>query len=177
MRLEKKSLMDELRHDVTGSPYLILADYRGMSVAQMEDLRIRLGKSHSRMRVIKNSLFRIMAKEMAYDEKMVSGMEGPCAMVYGQGDPVDAAKVLKEFIKENQLPQVKIGIIEKQVISAQDVTKLSELQPKNVLRGMLVNALASPMSRMAGVCRQRVSSVLYVLKAVQESKEKQQASK
>ncbi len=171
MRPEKKAIVDELKSRITDAVFVILTDYRGLSVAKTEDLRRRLQGVNAGFQVVQNRMFRHVARDLSR-EGFESGLKGPSAMVFGSGDVVQAAKILKDFIKENKLPLVKVGSMQGVMISAADVEKLAGLPSIEILRSQLVGTIAAPMTRLVGVMSQKVASLLYVLKAVQEKKEK-----
>ncbi len=171
MRLEKKAYVDLVRNEVQQSNFLILADFRGLTVAKAEDLRRRLQRINARFRVVKNSMLRQVVRELPC-QAVEQSLEGPSAMVTGAGDVVDAAKVLKDFIKENTRPKVKAGALDGAVLSSADVLQMAELPPKKVMQAILVGTIAAPMARLVGVCQQKVASLLYVLNAVVEKKGK-----
>jgi large subunit ribosomal protein L10 len=93
-------------------------------------------------------------------------------MISGSGDVALAAKVLRDFIKEKEKPVVKIGALQGAILSAVDVRSLADLPSREQLYGMLVGTLAAPMQRLVGTLNQKLASVVYVLKAYQEQKEK-----
>ena len=171
MRPEKKSIVDELRGKVSDASFVILADYRGLSVAKTEELRRKLYGVSAQMQVIQNRLFRLVAKELSF-KGFDEAIKGPSAMVYGKGDVVQAAKVLRDFIKEYELPVIKIGSLEGSALSAADVAQLAALPSKHELYARLVGTLAAPMTQLVGVLQQKVASIVYVLKAVEEKKGK-----
>ncbi|NCC49714.1 MAG: 50S ribosomal protein L10 [Spartobacteria bacterium] len=171
MRPEKKSIVEQIRNEVKGSLFVILTDYRGLTVSQTEDLRNRLHGVQAHVRVVKNRMFRHVAREMNYD--MEETLKGPSAMIVGDGDVVATAKVLKDFIRENKLPVLKVGALEGVILSADDVKKLADLPPKPVMQAQLLGTLAAPMTQLMGVMQQKMASIVYVLKAIQEKNEKQ----
>ena len=171
MRPEKKSISEELKRKVSDSVFVILADYRGMSVGKTEELKRKLRGVNANFQVIHNRVFRHVAKELKCDG-FEPGLKGPSAMVFGKGDVVQTAKVLKDFIKQAELPVVKIGSLQGAIISAADISKLAGLPAREVLLAMMVGTIAAPMTQMVGVLQQKVASLLYVLKAAQEKKEK-----
>jgi large subunit ribosomal protein L10 len=171
MRPEKTSITKALKDQVAGSAYVILADYRGLNVAKTEDLRRRLSGVKARYRVINNSLFQHAAPELTA-RGFKDALTGPSAMVSGQGDVVTAAKVLKDFIKENKLPVIKIGALQGEVLTAGDIETLASLPGRETLLGRVVGTIAAPMTQLAGVLHQKVASLLYVLKAIEEKKSK-----
>jgi len=171
MRLEKQSIITDLRARMQGAQFLILADYKGLDVASMSDLRNRLRGAQAQIHVVQNSLVRLVAKDLG-QAGLEPGLTGPSAMISGSGDVALAAKVLRDFIKEKEKPVIKIGALQGAILSAQDVKTLADLPSREQLYGMLVGTLAAPMQRLVGTLNQKVASVVYVLKAYQEKQEK-----
>jgi large subunit ribosomal protein L10 len=170
MRAEKNSIIEEIRSKISDAVFVILADYRGLSVAKTEDLKNRLRGVDAHFQVVQNRMFKRVAKELQYsgfEEKM----QGPSAMVFGNGDVVQAAKILKDFIKENELPLLKVGTMQGVILSRSDIEQLASLPSRETLLAQFVGLLAAPMSQLVGVLQQKVASLVYVLKAAQEKKE------
>jgi large subunit ribosomal protein L10 len=174
MRPEKASIYAEIRRKVSESPFVILADYRGLNVLKMQDLRRRLRGANANIQVVKNRMFRHVAGELGVRVEDPT-LSGPSAMVYGKGDVVSVAKVLKDFIKENDKPKIKAGAMQGTLLTAQDVQSLAALPSRETLLSMVVGTIAAPMSGLVGVLNQKVASLLYVLQAVKEKKEKEAA--
>jgi len=170
MRAEKESIRDELKQKVDGAVFIILTDYRGMSVAQSNDLRVRLSEAEARYQVVQNRMLGFALADVG-GPGLEEGLRGPSAMVYGRGDMVRVAKVLREFVKEHKLPVVKIGSLEGTVLSSQDIEQLAALPSREQLLANVVGALAAPLRSLAGVFHQKVSSLLYALKAIEEKKQ------
>lgn len=171
MRPEKKSIVEEMRGEVKDSGFVILTDYRGLTVSQTENLRKQLARVDARFRVIHNRMFKQFTKELALD-RFDSALKGPSAVVTGRGDVAETAKILRDFIKANKIPAVKMAAVEGQMLQASEVDQLADMPSKPVMRAMLLGTLAAPMTRLAGVLSQKVASVLYVLKAVEDKKQK-----
>jgi large subunit ribosomal protein L10 len=171
MRPEKQAMADEFRSRVKDAAFMILADYRGLSVSKTDELRRRLRGVNARMQVIQNRVFRAVAKEASLPG-LEPALKGPSALVYGPGDVVQAAKVLKDFVRENERPKIKAGALAGALITAQDVEQLAGLPAREVLLAQMLGTIAAPMTRLAGVLNQKVASIVYALKAVQEKKEK-----
>ena len=169
MRPEKASVISEVRERIEGSEYMFLTDYTGMTVEQFEDLRGQLRAANSRMDVVKNSFVKLIAGEKEWTS-LESALAGSTAMVCGEGDVVAVAKVLSDFAKEHEKATVKAGVMGETPLSPEEVKQLAELPSKEVLYGKLVGTLAAPMSQVVGVMHQKVCSLLYVLKAVEEKK-------
>ncbi len=173
MRSEKKSIADEYRRMVEGADYLILADYRGLDVPGVNELRRRLGKQNAGVHVIKNRLFRIAADGSSF-EGLRGFLEGPSALIVGRGDVVETAKLLKEFIKEHELPRIKAGVIGGRIIEGKQFERLANLPSRQQLLGQLVGTIAAPMTQLVGLLSRKAASIVYVLQAVKEQKEKKQ---
>jgi large subunit ribosomal protein L10 len=171
MRLEKQSIVRDLRARMQGAQFVILTDYKGLNVAAMSDLRGRLRGAQAEFHVVQNSLVRLVAKDLG-QTGLEPGLTGPSAMISGSGDVAQAAKVLRDFIKEKEKPTIKIGALQGAILSAKDVSTLADLPSREQLYGQLVGTLAAPMQQLVGVLNQKLASVVYVLKAYQEQKEK-----
>lgn len=169
VRPEKQAIVAEFETRLKNAEYLFFADYTGLSMAMTDDLRGRLRKSGARLQVVRNRLLRQAARRQGLTALDVD-IAGPTAVVAGRGDVVEAAKVLTGFIKEKDKPVLKLGYLEGSLLSVADVQALASLPAKPVLQAKLLGTLAAPMSRLVGVMQQKMSSLLYVLKAAQEQK-------
>jgi large subunit ribosomal protein L10 len=170
MRSEKTSMVEELRGKVNDSAFMIIANYQGLNVAKTEDLKRRLRGVKAQYQVIQNRVFKRVVGELS-KPGLEKGVVGPSAMIYGKGDAVLAAKVLKDFIRENDLPVIKIGSLQGAVLSAAEVQQLAGLPSREALLATLLGTIAAPLSQLVGVLQQKVASVIYVLKAIQDKKE------
>jgi len=169
MRPEKESIISELRTKMSDAVFVIIADYQGLSVEKTDQLRQRLLKADAKIQVVKNRVLGHIA-ESAGLGGMRDKLTGPSAMVYGKGDVSQVAKILKDFIKENEKPVVKVGALEGVVLTAADVEQLASLPSREQLLSMMVGTLAAPMSRLVGVFQQKPASLLYVLQAAADKK-------
>lgn len=170
MRAEKISMLKEVRTKLSGSSFFILTNYQGLSVAKSDDLRKRLRDAKASFQVVQNKHFGMAAKECGLPSIDTAMLSGPSALVWGEGDVVAAAKVLKAFIKENEKPAIKVGGLQGQLLSPADVESLAALPSREVLLAQVVGTIAAPMSQLVGVLQQKVASVLYVLQASAEKK-------
>lgn len=169
MRPGKKAIFDEVRRDLDSAGFVILADYRGMNVESMSDLRGRLCKLDGRLQVVKNSIFSRVADDLGWDIHD-NCMDGPTMMVTGQGDVVLTAKELKSFVKETGMPALKGGVLGARAVSADEVNAMADMPSRETMLGMFVGTVAAPMTQMVGVLNQKVLTLLYVLKAVADKK-------
>ena len=168
MRPEKQSILGELNSQVNDSSFVFVAEYRGMKVEQFSDLRRKLGKTGARMQVVKNRFLRLITKEKGWQD-LDTSLKGQSAIVTGT-DVVQAAKTLKEFSGATGLPVVKAGVMGNVILTSTQINALADLPPREVLLGQLVGTVAAPLTRLVGVLKQKVSSIVYVLKAVEDKK-------
>lgn len=173
MRPEKQSIAEEIKTKVSGSSFLIVADYQGLTVAKTDLLRHKLGQVDSRIQVVKNRMLGHVVADAGLGA-MRDHLHGPSAMVYGTGDMSQTAKILKDFIKEHQKPVIKAGALDGVVLTAADVDAIASLPSRETLLSMVVGTIAAPMSQLVGVFQQKVSSLLYVLQAAADKKGNQQ---
>lgn len=169
MRLEKKSILEELRKNLTAATFIIVVNYQGMKAVQANDLRKRLVKTRSRLQVVSNTNFRRVVMECHWGDPRAA-LTGPTAVIFGQGDVIETAKLIAAFFQDQRLPVIQMGILNGAFLSAQDVDTLVKLPSRPVLYSMLVGTLAAPMTRLVGVLQQKVASLVYVLNAIQEKK-------
>ena len=169
MRPEKESIVAELKETVSESVFVIIADYQGLTVDKTDELRNRLNTAEARIQVVKNRVLGHVAEDAGLGA-IRDQLSGPSAMVFGKGDVSQAAKILKEFVKEHEKPVVKVGALEGVVLSAAEVEELASLPSREALLSMVVGTIAAPMSQTVGVFQQKVSSLLYVLQAAADKK-------
>ncbi len=170
-RQQKETIVEEIRKDITGRTSIILADFTGIDVKEMTDLRRSLRDSETSFRVVKNTLLRRAAVETSL-EGLAAGLEGPTALVMSD-DVVPGAKALVDFAKKSQKPQIKAALIEGSIIEPDEVKRIASLPPRPVLLGQLVGGLSSPISMMMNVMQGVVVQFLLTLNAVKEAKDKE----
>ncbi|MEI6166837.1 MAG: 50S ribosomal protein L10 [bacterium] len=168
MRPEKQSILGELTSQVNDSTFVFVAEYRGMKVEQFSDLRRKLGKTGARMQVVKNRFLRLITKDKGWQD-LDTSLKGQSAIVTGT-DPVQAAKTIKQFCTACGMPVVKAGVMGNVILTSSQIDALAELPPREVLLSQLVGTVAAPLTRLVGVLKQKVSTIVYVLKAVEDKK-------
>ena len=137
MRAEKKYLIDEVTGHLKKSDYVILTNFTKMTVADAAELRKRLAPEKAEFHVVKNSSFRVAAKAFGLPE-VDKSLSGQTAVVVGGKNPAGVAKALKKYIEEKQKLEVKIGVMDKKLITAADLAKIADLPPFNALRSQLL---------------------------------------
>ncbi len=166
---EKEEMLQMLKEKMGSSQIVIMADYKGINVEDITKLRRRMHESGCELKVAKNTIIKIAAKELNM-EGTEPYLEGPTALAFGLSDPVAPAKVLFEFIKEYKKPKVKAAILEGQVISADQVKALSNLPSREMLLSQVVGGMQTPMYGFAGALQGLLRNLVYVLDAVREKK-------
>lgn len=162
--LKKGAEIDLLVDRLERSQLTIVADYRGLTVSQLQGFRATLRSTESEFRVAKNTLVRIAAERVGI-EGLESHLEGPTAVLFAFGDIVAPAKAVSDFARTSRILQVKVGVMNGQVVGPSDIEAISTLPPREELLGKLVGMLASPMVRTVGVLSGPARSVAYLANA------------
>jgi large subunit ribosomal protein L10 len=164
MRAEKKYISSEYLTRLNSSPFFIVVDYTGLRVGPMTELRKRLNKAGAEIHVVKNTIFRIAAKEAGVAD-LGGSLAGQVAVITGQKDVSAAAKVLKTFASEFEKPKLRFGFLNNQRLEPAAVNELAELPPLEVLRGKLLGLLNTPATRLAALLNTPASQLARVLQA------------
>ena len=146
-RPDKAAAVAELTEDFKSATATVLTEYRGLTVTSMKELRRSLG-STTKYSVVKNTLTKIAAKNAGVeisDDLLV----GPSALAFVKGDPIDAAKAMKNFQKENPLLIIKGGIFEGKAVTTAEIMKLADLESREVLLSKLAGAMKGTMAKAA----------------------------
>ena len=141
MRAEKKFIIAEVESHLKKSDYVILTNFTKISVADVAELRSRLAPEKAEFHVVKNSSFRVAAKAMGLPD-VDAALAGQTAVVVGGKNPAGVAKVIKKFVEEKQKLEVKVGILDKKVFSAAELSKLADLPSFDTLRAQFLGLLS-----------------------------------
>ena len=144
-RPDKAAAVAELTEDFRSANATVLTEYRGLSVISMKELRRALG-SDTKYSVVKNTLTKIAAKDAGVDIDP-SLLAGPSAVAFIKGDPIDAAKSLKNFSKENPFLVIKGGIFEGKSVTVAEIMKLADLESREVLLSKLAGAMKGSLAK------------------------------
>jgi large subunit ribosomal protein L10 len=164
MRPEKSSIVEDLSTKLNASPFLIVVDYTGLKVDHFAELRKRLSESGSECHVVKNSMLRRAITEVEWPE-ISDCLEGQNAMVTGPNDICAAAKVIKSFAAEFTKPEIRVGILDRAVLSVEQIIALAELPAKEVLQAQLLGLLTTPATRLVRVLNEPAASLARLLQA------------
>ena len=171
MRAEKTNIGKEYLSRLNSSPFFIVVDYTGLKVAPMTELRRRLHKASAEVHVVKNSIFRVAAKESGIAD-LAGQLAGQIAIVTGQKDVTAAAKVLKTFGSEFDKPKVKFGFLNSKRLESADLALLADLPSLEELRAKILGVLNAPAQKLVAVINTPGSQLARVIKAKSEKAEK-----
>ena len=149
---QKEQVVAELTDRLKSSDTLIVADYRGLTMTEIDDLRGRLIEAGARFSVVKNTLAR-RAAEAAGQEQVLALLEGPTAIAFleSEGDPVAVAKAVSDTAKATKVLEIRGGVMQGRSITGEDVESLAKLPPIEALRGQVVGAITSPLYTIVGL--------------------------
>ncbi len=170
MRAEKTNIGKEYLSRLNSSPFFIVVDYTGLKVAPMTELRRRLHKASAEVHVVKNSIFRVAAKESGIAD-LAGQLAGQIAVVTGQKDVTAAAKVLKTFGSEFDKPKVKFGFLNSKRLESADLALLADLPSLEELRAKILGVLNAPAQKLVAVINTPGSQLARVIKAKSEKAE------
>ena len=164
MRGEKTSINKEYLARLNASPFFIVVDYQGLKVGPITELRKRLGRAGAEMHVVKNSIFRIAAKEAGVGD-LGGALLGQLAVVTGQRDISNAAKAIRTFASEFDKPKFRFGFLNNRRLEAGDLVTLADLPPLEQLRGKLLGLLQAPATKLAVLLNTPANQLARVLQA------------
>ena len=164
MRLEKQILTKEYLTRLNASPFFIVVDYKGLKVGHLTELRKRLTKAGAEVHVVKNSIFRIAAKEAGVAD-LNGTLIGQLAVVTGQKDISTAAKVVKTFNAEFDRLKIRFGFLNSQRLADKEILALADLPSIEVLRGKLLGVLNAPTTKLVRLLNTPASQMARVLQA------------
>lgn len=167
MRPEKQSLTKEYIARLNASPFFIVVDYRGLKVSHLTELRRRLTKAGAEIHIVKNSIFRLAAKEAGVPD-LNGALAGQLAVVTGKRDISTAAKVVKTFGAEFDRLKVQFGYLNNQRLEQVTIMTLADLPSIEVLRGQLLGVFNAPASKLVRLLNTPASQMARILKARQE---------
>src|SRR5436190_8763686 len=152
LRSEKERVVAELADRLRSTETLMVADYRGLSMPEIEELRSRLLEAGARFTVVKNTLTKLAA-EAAGTEQVLELIDGPTAIAFleADGDPAAVAKVLNETARAHDVLVIRGGILDGSVVGDEDIKRLATLPPVDVLRAQFAGAVVGPLTMVVGL--------------------------
>ncbi|HEY3578010.1 MAG TPA: 50S ribosomal protein L10, partial [Gaiellaceae bacterium] len=165
-RDQKEQVVEELTARLRAAETLLVADYRGLTMPQIDALRTRLLESGARFTVVKNTLTR-RAAEAAGTEALLTLLDGPSAIAFleADGDMVAAAKALADSARETRVLEIRGGIMQGRAVTAAEVESLATLPPEEVLRGQVLGAIVAPLTSFVGLLNAPLQNLVGLIDA------------
>ena len=164
MRPEKASIVSDLAEKLNRSPFVLVTDYQRMKDDQFGDLRNRLAPGGAEVRVVKNSFLKRAMSDSGLPD-VADKLSGQTAIVMGDKDVAPVAKILKMFAAEFKVAALKIGVIDKSILSAQEIEALADLPSREVLLAQLLGLLMSPATKLVRLLNEPGASLARLLNA------------
>src|SRR3954463_12940211 len=168
MRPEKASIVSDLSEKLKGSPFILVTDYQRMNVNHFADLRNRLAANGAEVHVVKNSFLKRAMTDSGLPD-VADKLVGQTAVVTGEKDAAPIAKILKTFSAEFKIAALKIGIIDKAILSTNEVEALAELPSREVLLAQLLGLMMSPATKLVRLLNEPASAFARLLNAKAKS--------
>ena len=173
---QKEETVAEVADTLRNSQAAILADYRGLTVSQISDLRKKLRDADTQFAVVKNTLFRRASEGVIESSSELDAtLNGPTAIAFAMKDPVATAKVLTDYIRDNRNTPLTLkgGLIGGKFYTPDQVNALSKVPPREVLIAQMLGSLQSPITGLVGTLGGIVSNFVFTLQAIADQKQAQ----
>jgi len=168
-RADKAAAIAELKSHFESSSAAVLTEYRGLTVAQLRELRVSLGE-HAKFAVVKNTLTKLAANQAGITE-LDDLLQGPSAIAFVKGDVVEAAKGLRDFAKANPLLVIKGGVVDGKSMPPAEITKLADLESREVLLAKLAGAMKAKLGHAASVFNALPTNMAQLAEALRAKRE------
>jgi large subunit ribosomal protein L10 len=172
---EKVAVVAELTERFKDSSGVVLTEYRGLTVAQLAELRRTLG-ANATFTVVKNTLTKIAVAQAGLDQQISPLLNGPSAVAFVGGDVVEAAKGLRDFARANPLLVIKGGVLEGKALDANEIVKLADLEPREVLLAKLAGAMKATMAGAAATFNALPVQMAQLVDALRAKREEQETA-
>ena len=167
MRPEKASIVTDLSDKLKHSPFVLVTDYQRMKVADFTELRNRLMPVGAEMHVVKNNFLKRAMTDSGFPD-VSDKLVGQTAVVTGEKDMAPVAKIFKMFAAEFKIAALKLGFVDRTVLSTAELETLADLPPREVLQAQLLGLLLSPATRLVRLLNEPSSALARLLKAKSE---------
>ena len=169
---EKDAVIADMAEKFRTSTAAVITEYRGLTVAQLGELRGKL-RGNATYSVVKNTLTERAAKEAGVESAFEGQLVGPNAIAFVEGDPVEAAKGLRDFAKDNPLLVIKGGILDGNPLTPEEIDKLAKLESREVLLGKLAGAMKAQLTQAAYLFNAPLAQTARVVDALRAKVEEQ----
>ncbi len=167
MRPEKANIVSELSGSLRRSPFVLVTDYRGMKVADFSELRSRLAPAGAEVHVVKNNFLKLAMADSGFPQ-VGEQFAGQTAVVTGEADVAPVAKIFKTFATEFKLAALRVGFVDRAVLSTAELETLAELPTREILQAQLLGLLLSPATRLVRLLNEPGAALARLLSAKAE---------
>ncbi len=158
--------VNSLKDKFSKAKSVVLADYRGLSVSQITNLRNKIKEVGGELKVSKNTLIKLALGEEAKQDAIKECLEGPTATVFSYEDEIAPLKTVWEFQKENEIPQIKAGFLGSEFLSLEKITQLAQLPTSDELKAKIVGMLNSPLYGLVNSLKGNLTKLVLILKQI-----------
>jgi len=170
-KAQKEQMVTDMTDAMKNAKSVVFADYQGLSVEDMKDLRAKLREKGVRFKVAKKTLMRLAAKNAGFDNIGNDVMEGPVGVAFSMEDEIDGAKLLHEFGKKNKNLKLRGAIFEGRILSIEETKEIAILPGRDELIAKFIYLVKSPISGFHGVLNNTISGFVRALNAIKEKQE------
>src|SRR5262249_20137759 len=167
MRPEKASIVSELSEALKRSPFVLVTDYRGMKVSDFSELRSRLAPARAEVHVVKNNFLKLAMSDSGFPE-VGDQFAGQTEVVTGESDVAPVAKIVKSFASEFKLAALRVGFVDRALLSTAELETLAELPSREILQAQLLGLLLSPATRLVRLFNEPGAALARLLNAKAE---------
>ena len=167
MRAEKTNIVADLSERLKSSPFVLVTDYQHMKVTNFSELRSRLAPAGAKIHVVKNSFLKRAIADSGFPD-VSNQLVGQTAVVTGENDVAPVAKIFKTFATEFKIAALKIGFVDRAVLSSAELNTLADLPPREALQAQLLGLLLSPATRLVRLLNEPASALARLLNAKAE---------
>ena len=167
MRPEKANIVSRLSEALKRSSFVLVTDYRGMKVSSFSELRSRLTPAHAEVHVVKNSFLKLAMADSGFPE-VADQFAGQTAVVTGEADVAPVAKIFKSFATEFKLAALKVGFVDRAVLSTAELETLADLPTREILQAQFLGLLLSPATRLVRLFNEPGAALARLLNAKAE---------
>ena len=167
--MSKADTVESLKQTISAQKGAVVAEFKGLTVAEITSLRRKLREVNAEFRVVKNTLISLAAKETEFS-RLDEFFKGPTAVAFTYGDPVALAKVMKTFASTSPKVTLKAGYLDGKALNAKDVEALADVPSREVLLGRMVGSLASPLTRLVQVLSGPQRKLVYAFDSIRTQK-------
>jgi large subunit ribosomal protein L10 len=166
---EKAAAVEELHGKFARAVSAVLADFRGLSVQELTDLRRQLREASLDLMVVKNTLARRAVQQTAF-EKLSPYLKGPTSIAFSYGDAIAPAKILTAYLRRQPKLALRVGLFEGEVVPAERIAEIADLPPREILLAQVLAAMQGPLAGLVGTLQGLLSALIGTLQAIQDKK-------